>query len=243
VLFSHRGIYTPYSIISWLSLNVTVLASLGASIGNFGKVSLNLESKFYTQKRSLEFLYLAALTTVFIYFRCKICISNYNCWNKGCGSKPGRGDGALRTIKIRNTHSFGWKVKPETPCHKILRHVKITCVKWNAYKVKFSLLSSIPPTCSQMTLLVSFPEDELGVFLCRHHLTMVLDAHISPGRWTVGPARWWPQFRDIALPPSTWSINAAGIYRLCQGNGMEVWNRTGSMFATLQTVVYVTCNL
>jgi hypothetical protein len=43
---------------------------------------------------------------------------------KGRGFKPGRGDGFLRAIKIRSTPSFGWEVKPEAPCSKILRHVK-----------------------------------------------------------------------------------------------------------------------
>jgi hypothetical protein len=37
---------------------------------------------------------------------------------------PGGGDGFLRAIKIRSRPSFGWKVKPEVPCRKILRHVK-----------------------------------------------------------------------------------------------------------------------
>jgi hypothetical protein len=43
---------------------------------------------------------------------------------KGHGFEPGQGDGFLRAIKIRSTPSFGWKVKPEVPCRKILRHVK-----------------------------------------------------------------------------------------------------------------------
>jgi hypothetical protein len=43
---------------------------------------------------------------------------------KGCGLKPGQGDGFLRTIKIHGTPSFGWEVKPEVPCRKILWHVK-----------------------------------------------------------------------------------------------------------------------
>jgi hypothetical protein len=29
-----------------------------------------------------------------------------------------------RAIKIRSTPSFGWEVKPEVPCRKIIRHVK-----------------------------------------------------------------------------------------------------------------------
>jgi hypothetical protein len=43
---------------------------------------------------------------------------------KGRGFKPGRGDGFLRAIKFRSTHFFGWEVKPEVPCRKILRLVK-----------------------------------------------------------------------------------------------------------------------
>jgi hypothetical protein len=43
---------------------------------------------------------------------------------KGRGFEAGQGDGFLRTIKIRSTSSFGWEVKPEVPCDKILRQVK-----------------------------------------------------------------------------------------------------------------------
>jgi hypothetical protein len=42
----------------------------------------------------------------------------------GRGFKPGQGDGFLRSIKIRNTPSFGWEVKPEATCRKILLHAK-----------------------------------------------------------------------------------------------------------------------
>jgi hypothetical protein len=34
---------------------------------------------------------------------------------KGRGFKPDRGDGFLRAIKIHNTPSFGWEIKPEVP--------------------------------------------------------------------------------------------------------------------------------
>jgi hypothetical protein len=37
---------------------------------------------------------------------------------------PGQGHEFLRAIKIRSTSSFGWEVKPEVLCHKILQHVK-----------------------------------------------------------------------------------------------------------------------
>jgi hypothetical protein len=43
---------------------------------------------------------------------------------KGCGFKPGWGDGFLRVIKIRNTPSLGWEVKLKVPCRKILQGVK-----------------------------------------------------------------------------------------------------------------------
>jgi hypothetical protein len=43
---------------------------------------------------------------------------------KGCEFEPGQGDGFLRAIKIGSTPSFGWEVKPEIPCCKILQHVK-----------------------------------------------------------------------------------------------------------------------
>jgi hypothetical protein len=37
--------------------------------------------------------------------------------------KLGRG----RPLKIRSTPSFGVEIKPSSPCHKILRHVKNPC--------------------------------------------------------------------------------------------------------------------
>jgi hypothetical protein len=45
---------------------------------------------------------------------------------KGRDFEPSQGDGFLRAIKICSTPSFGWEVKPEVPCHKILWHVKIS---------------------------------------------------------------------------------------------------------------------
>jgi hypothetical protein len=39
------------------------------------------------------------------------------------GFKPAKGDGFLRVIQIRSMTSFGGKVKPATPCRKILLHV------------------------------------------------------------------------------------------------------------------------
>jgi hypothetical protein len=40
------------------------------------------------------------------------------------GFKPDRGRRILRTIKIRNTTSFGAEIKLSVPCRKNLQHVK-----------------------------------------------------------------------------------------------------------------------
>jgi hypothetical protein len=79
--------------------------------------------------------------------------------SKGQRFKPGRGYGFLSTIKFISTASFEWKVKLEAPCCNVLRHIKITCkCELNACEEKFSLLSSISPTYSQLSLLVGLPE-------------------------------------------------------------------------------------
>jgi hypothetical protein len=61
---------------------------------------------------------------------------------KGLGFKPGQGDKFLRAIKIRSTPSFGWEVKPEVPCRKILRHVKI---RWRIKDTEYAKLSLFRP--------------------------------------------------------------------------------------------------
>jgi hypothetical protein len=90
-----------------------------------------------------------------------------------------QGDGFLRAIKIRSTLSFGWEIKSEAPCRKILQHVKIICkrgIKWLQGKILTPFVHSsylLPDDCflvCQRALV-----DESGVFLCQHHhLTMVL---------------------------------------------------------------------
>jgi hypothetical protein len=66
---------------------------------------------------------------------------------KGRGFKPGRGDGFLRSIKIRSTHSFVWEVKPEVTCRKILRHVKGPLTYLRYSNGKDLTPWSIPPAC------------------------------------------------------------------------------------------------
>jgi hypothetical protein len=78
------------------------------------------------------------------------------------GFKPGRGDAFLRSIKIRNTPSFGWEVTPEIPSRNILRHVK-NPLRYLRYGIgKILTHSSISPTCCQMSLLVGQPESSGG---------------------------------------------------------------------------------
>jgi hypothetical protein len=81
---------------------------------------------------------------------------------KGRGFKPGRGDGFLRAIKICSTPSFGWEVKPEVPCRKILRHVEDPLRHFTCWQAKFSpLRPSIPPNCPRC-LLVGLPQSSGG---------------------------------------------------------------------------------
>jgi hypothetical protein len=70
---------------------------------------------------------------------------------KGRRFRPGRGDMFLRAIKIRSKPSFGWEVKPEAPCRKILRHIKDPLTHFRCWYAKFSLLLPfllLAPRCS-----------------------------------------------------------------------------------------------
>jgi hypothetical protein len=79
----------------------------------------------------------------------------------GRGFKPGRGDGILTAIKIRSIPSFGWEVKLEVPCRKILRHVKNPLTHLQELLCEI-LTPSIPLTGSQMSLLVGLPQGSGG---------------------------------------------------------------------------------
>jgi hypothetical protein len=69
------------------------------------------------------------------------------------------GNRFLRAIKIHSTSSFGEEVKLETPCCKILWHVKITTsMNKVLHKAKFIIPFAHPPACYQMSLLVGLPE-------------------------------------------------------------------------------------
>jgi hypothetical protein len=71
-----------------------------------------------------------------------VAVSEVATGYKGRGFKPGRGGGFLRAIKICNTPSFGWEVKPEVPC-KILRHVNELLKSHGDEYTKFSFHSPI----------------------------------------------------------------------------------------------------
>jgi hypothetical protein len=79
---------------------------------------------------------------------------------KVCEFEPGQGDGFLRAIKIRSTPSFGWEVKPEVPCRKILRHVRSLEVPGDG-STKFSFPSPTLRLAPEM-FRVAGPPDSTG---------------------------------------------------------------------------------
>jgi hypothetical protein len=92
--------------------------------------------------------------------------------------KPGRGDGFLRAIKIRSTPSFGWEVKPEFPCRKILRYVKDPLTRQRYWIRKMLIPSLISPSRSRY-LLVGLPATSGRRVRSYHH-------HDSPLIFTWG---------------------------------------------------------
>jgi hypothetical protein len=112
---------------------------------------------------------------------------------KGRGFEPGQDDGFLRAIIIRSTPSFGWEVKPEVPCRKILRHAKDLLKSHGDEHTKFSFPQPILLLAPEMSLLTGPPDstggcqsvlvDMLGVSPSRYHHTVV---HITITRgWII----------------------------------------------------------
>jgi hypothetical protein len=99
------------------------------------------------------------------------------------GFEPGQGDEFLKAIKIRSTLSFGWKVKPEVPCRKILRHGKDLLKSHGDGETKLSFPSPILLFVPEMSLLTGQPDstggcqsalvDNLGVSPNRYYHTIV----------------------------------------------------------------------
>jgi hypothetical protein len=104
--------------------------------------------------------------------------------------KPGRGNGFLRAIKIRSTPSFGWEVKPEVPCRKILRHFKDPWRYFRYWWAKFSILRSFLLLVPDVSVARTARElwwtsqglSPAGIII----ITMALHVHISSGGWTIG---------------------------------------------------------
>jgi hypothetical protein len=148
------------------------------------------------------------------------------------GFKPGRGDGYLRPINIRSTHSFGGEVKPEVPCCKILQHVKKSLASMNKHTSQSQMHHSLRPFLLLATRWLCWQDcqralvDESGIFLCRDHSTMAIHAHVSPGGWTIGPLVAAVQRRS--LTPSTWSSSTY------VKNVFSVWTEIFSFLSILQ---------
>jgi hypothetical protein len=104
--------------------------------------------------------------------------------SKGRGFKPGRDDVFLKAIKIRSTLSFGWEVKLEVPCRKILRHVKDSLRYFRHRYAKFSLLRPfillVPDVSAGRTARelwwTSQDLSPTGIII----ITIALHAHILP---------------------------------------------------------------
>jgi hypothetical protein len=82
--------------------------------------------------------------------------------SKGCGFEPNKGDGFIRAIKICSTPSFGWEVKLEVPCRKILWYVKDILKSHGDGWTKFSFPSSILLLAPEMSLLAGPPDSTGG---------------------------------------------------------------------------------
>jgi hypothetical protein len=78
--------------------------------------------------------------------------------HKGRGFEPDQGNGFLRAIKIHSTSSFGWEVKLEVPCHKILWHVTDLLKSYREGQIKFSFTSPILLLTLEMSLPTGPPE-------------------------------------------------------------------------------------
>jgi hypothetical protein len=121
---------------------------------------------------------------------CGVVISMHATGPNDRGFKPGRGTGFLRAIKIRSTPSFGWEVKAEVTCRKIVRLVKDLLRYFRYWQAKFSFLRPFlllsPDICGSRTVRelwwTSQELSPLGIII-----TMAPYAYISPGGWTVCP--------------------------------------------------------
>jgi hypothetical protein len=111
-------------------------------------------------------------------------------WPKGRGFKPYRGDGFLRAIKFRSTPSFGWEIKAEAPCRKILRHVKSWRISGtdmkNSHLFVHSSYSLPDVSAGRIARELWWTSKEFfpAVILI---ITMAFHAHVSPGGCTIGP--------------------------------------------------------
>jgi hypothetical protein len=173
----------------------------------FGNTNPNLDVTLFMKLKSCSQLYVAywqALTS------CVggVIVSVLAIGLKVHGFKPGRGDGFFRAIKIRNTPSFGRKVKPEAPRLNIFTIYKITVRVWKkyfVYKIHFLLL--LDPS----DLLLGGSAGKIGTERFGGRIGSFPQStsfhHGSPcsysmWEWTIGPLVVAGQ--RCSLAPSTW---------------------------------------
>jgi hypothetical protein len=134
---------------------------------------------------------------------------------KGRGFKPSWYDGFLKAIKMHSTSSFGWEIKSEVLCRKILRHVKdfTTCKRSVDVSKILNMQNSHAFIHSSyllpMSLLVGLPESSgksQELFPASINITTASTLTFTQG-WTTG--QWRPWFWDVSLTPR---------------NQIQVWN-------------------
>jgi hypothetical protein len=81
--------------------------------------------------------------------------------------------------------------------------------------------------------------DESGILPCRHHSTIVLHAHKSPGEWTIGPLV--AVVQRHSLTSWTWSINSWLLQDWNRSSAaIRVQRARGSNWPDLPTII-ITC--
>jgi hypothetical protein len=122
--------------------------------------------------------------------------------------KPGCGDGFLKLIKIHSMPSFRGEVKFSAPCHKILWHVKETCLVWQILRQLRSRTFFFPTFCFTTRCLLQAE---------------------SIGRWIKSDWKWdgdahyiriWPQcvlcfVQYHTVTVTSWSVAVLSMYLCC----------------------------
>jgi hypothetical protein len=147
-------------------------------------------------------------------------------WTQGSPVQTPRGEGIL-AIKIHSTPSFGGKIKPSVPYYTILRYVEIACnyeqIYFEGQIYHFTRSSSdllLDGSIGRNASEQWWTNQELP---CRYHSTMVLNVHISPGRWigplvATVPRRSLTPMTSPSPPPPSCHLSIHSDFLLCKSS-------------------------